>query len=72
VHVGDLAVGVGVLNDAVAQSAERRVGGPEGAQDDVGGRGDTLVGDDLVGDLVDETDFLLIYISSFSSSPLFV
>lgn len=65
-HVGDLAIGVGVLDNAVAQRAEGRVGGPEGAQDDVGGRGDALIGDDLVGDLVDETNFLLIYIFLFS------
>jgi hypothetical protein len=55
VHESDTAIGVGVLNDAVAESAEGGVGRPEGAENDVGGRGDTILGDDLVGDLIDET-----------------
>lgn len=56
VHVGDLAVRVGVLDDAVAELAEGSVGGPEGTEDDVGGGGDTVFGDDLVGDLIDKAD----------------
>ena len=55
VHVGDLAIGVGVLNDAVTQVAEGGVGGPEGAEDDIGSGGQALLGDDLVGDFIDET-----------------
>lgn len=55
VHVGDLSVGVGVLDDAVAKLTEGSVGRPEGAENDVGGGGDTVLGDDLVGDLIDET-----------------
>lgn len=54
VHVGDLAVGVGVLDDAVAQRAEGSIGRPEGAENDVGGWGQTLLRDDFVGNLVDE------------------
>lgn len=54
VHVGDLTVGVGVLNDRVAKSAEGSIGRPEGAQNDVGSGGLALLGDDLVGDLIDE------------------
>ena len=56
VHVGDLAIGVGVLNNAVAEGAERGIGRPEGAENDVGGGGQTLLGDDLVGDLIDEAN----------------
>lgn len=56
VHEGDLAVRVGVLDDAVAELAEGSVGGPEGTEDDVGGGGDTVFGDDLVGDLIDKAD----------------
>jgi hypothetical protein len=55
VHKSDTAMGIRVLDDAVAESAEGGVGRPEGAENDVGGRGDTVLGDDLVGDLIDET-----------------
>lgn len=55
VHESDTAIGLRVLDDAVAESAEGGVGRPEGAENDVGGRGDTVLGDDLVGDLIDET-----------------
>lgn len=55
VHVGDFAVGVGVLDDAVAEVAEGGVGRPEGAEDDVGGGRGAIFGDDFVGDFVDET-----------------
>lgn len=54
VHEGDLSVGVGVLNDAVAELTEGSVGRPEGTENDVGGGGDTLLSDDLVGDLIDK------------------
>lgn len=56
VHEGDLAVRVGVLDDAVTELAEGSVGRPEGAEDDVGGGGDTVFGDDLVGDLIDKAN----------------
>jgi hypothetical protein len=56
VHVGGLALGVRVLDDAVAESTEGSVGRPEGTEDNVGGRGKTLFGDDLVGDLIDEAN----------------
>lgn len=52
VHVCHLAVGVGVLDDGVTQTAEGSVGGPEGTQDHVGGRRCAVVEHDLVGDLV--------------------
>ncbi len=55
VHVCDFAVGVGVLDDAVAEVAEGSVGRPEGAEDDVGGRRKALFGDDAVCDFVNET-----------------
>jgi hypothetical protein len=57
VHVCDFAVGLGVLDDGVAELAEGSVGGPEGAEDDVGGGGEALFGDDAVGNFVDETIF---------------
>jgi hypothetical protein len=56
VHEGHTAIGLGVLDDAVAESAEGSVGGPEGAENNVGGGGDTILGDNLVGDLIDETE----------------
>jgi hypothetical protein len=56
VHVGGLALGVRVLDDAVAESTEGSVGRPEGTEDNVGGRGKALFGDDLVGDLIDEAN----------------
>lgn len=56
VHEGDATIGLGVLDDAVAESAEGSVGGPEGAENNVGGGGDTILSDDLVGDLIDETE----------------
>lgn len=56
VHEGDLAVGVGVLDDAVAEIAEGSVGRPEGAKNDIGRGGQALVSDDLVGDLIDKTN----------------
>lgn len=52
-HVGHLAVGVRVLDNGIAEAAERRVGRPEGAENDVGGGRDALLGDDLVGDFID-------------------
>jgi hypothetical protein len=55
VHEGNTAIGVGILNDAVAESAEWRIGGPEGTEDNVGGGGDAVLGDNLVGDLIDKT-----------------
>ena len=54
VHVGDLAIGVGVLDDGVAERTEWRIGRPEGAEDDIRGRRDTFVGGDLVGDFIDQ------------------
>jgi len=53
-HESDLSVGVRVLDNAVAEGAEGSIGRPEGTENDVGGRSDTLIGDNLVGDLVDE------------------
>jgi hypothetical protein len=61
VHVGDLAVGVGVLNDTVAEGTEGSVGRPEGAENNVGGGGEALLGDNLIGDLIDEADGRLVY-----------
>lgn len=55
VHICDLALGVWVLDNAVTKSTEGSIGRPEGAEDDVGGGRQTLLGDDLVGDLIDET-----------------
>lgn len=55
VHEGDAAVGVGVLDDAVAKSAEGSIGRPEGAENDVGSGGDAILSNDLVGDLINET-----------------
>lgn len=55
VHVGDFAVGVAVLDDAVAELAEGSVGGPEGSENDIGGWGDALFGDDFVCNLVDQS-----------------
>lgn len=56
VHEGNLAVGDGILDDAVAESAERSLGRPEGAEN--GGGGGNIVGveHDVVGDFVDETN----------------
>ena len=54
VHESDTTIGLGVLDNAVAESAEGGVGGPEGSEDNVGGGGDTVLGDDLVGDLIDK------------------
>jgi hypothetical protein len=56
VHVGDTAVGIRVLDDAVAESAEGSIGRPEGTENDVGGGGETVLSDDLVGDLVNEAN----------------
>ena len=56
VHVGDTAVGIRVLDDAVAESAEGSIGRPEGTENDVGGGGETILSNDLVGDLVNETN----------------
>jgi len=61
VHISDLTVGLGVLNDGVTQSAERSIGRPEGTQNNVGGGGLALLSDDLVGNLIDqrlETDHI--------------
>lgn len=56
VHEGDAAVGVGVLDDGRAVVAEGGVGGPEGAEDGGRGRVDVALGDDFVGDFVDEAE----------------
>lgn len=56
VHVGNLAMRVFVLNNAVAERAERSVRRPEGAENDVGGGGQALLGDNLVGDFVNEAN----------------
>lgn len=56
VHESNTAMGVRVLDNAVAESAEGSVGRPEGAENDVGGGGNTILGDDLVGDLIDKTN----------------
>jgi hypothetical protein len=58
VHEGNTAIGLGVLDDAVAESAEGRIGRPEGAEDNVGGGGDAVLGNNLVGDLIDKTNNL--------------
>jgi hypothetical protein len=56
VHQRDLAVGVGVGDDGVAELAEGRVGRPEGAEDGArSGRLARLV-DVLVCDLVDQPE----------------
>lgn len=55
VHLADAAGGCwGIDNDAAAEVAEGSVGGPEGAEDRGGGRVDVGLGDDLVGNLIDE------------------
>lgn len=59
-HEGDLAFRVGVLDDAVTERTERSIGRPEGAKDDIGGGSDSLLGDNLVGDLINETVQLLV------------
>jgi hypothetical protein len=64
VHESDTALGVRVLDDTIAKCAERSIGRPEGAEDDVGGGGDTVLGDDLVGDLIDETGNMLVFACS--------
>jgi len=51
-HVRDLAIGVRILNDAIAEITEGSIGRPEWAQDDVGGGGKTLFRDDFVCNLV--------------------
>lgn len=55
VHEGNTAIGLGVLNNAVAESSEGSIGRPEGTEDNVGSGGDAVLGNDLVGDLIDET-----------------
>lgn len=65
VHEGDLTVGVGVLDDAVAEIAEGSVGRPEGPENDVGGGSQTLVSDDFVGDLINKSD-LVVSIDCFN------
>lgn len=55
VHVGDFAVRVGVLDNAVAKLAERSVGRPEGSQNDIRCGGEALFGDDFVCNLVNES-----------------
>ena len=62
VHVGDLALGVRVLDDAVAERTEWRIGRPEGAENDIRGRRDTLVGGDFVGDFVDQTANVSLFV----------
>lgn len=55
VHLADAAGGGGgVDDDAAAEVTEGRVGRPEGPQDGGGGGVDVGLGDDLVGNLVDE------------------
>lgn len=56
VHESDTAIRLGILDDAVAEGAEGGVGGPERAENDVGSRGDAVLGDDLVGDLINKTN----------------
>ncbi|KAL3706207.1 hypothetical protein TMatcc_007217 [Talaromyces marneffei ATCC 18224] len=46
-HVGYLAVGVGVLDNAVSELAEGSLGRPEGAENDIGCGGEALFGDDF-------------------------
>jgi hypothetical protein len=55
VHEGDTAIRVRVLDDAVAESTERGIGRPEGTENNVGGGGDAIFGDNFVGNLIDET-----------------
>jgi hypothetical protein len=55
VHVGYFAVGVGILDNAVSELAEGSIGGPEGAENDIGCGGDALLGDDFVCDFIDES-----------------
>lgn len=55
VHVCNSATLLVVLNDAVAELTERCVGRPEGAENDVGGGGHALLGNNAVGNLVDES-----------------
>ena len=57
VHLGDAAVGRdAILDDGAAVLAEGGVGGPEGSEN--GGRGglETLLDDDLVGDLINKAE----------------
>lgn len=55
VHLGDAAVGGNaVLEDLTTELTEGSVGGPEGAENGGGGRVELALGDDLVGDLIDE------------------
>ena len=56
VHLGDAALGVGVLDDGATVLAEGRVRRPEGAQDGGGGGVDVALGDDLVGDLINQPE----------------
>lgn len=75
-HVGDFTVGVGVLDDAIAELAEGSVGGPEGTENDVGGGGEALFGDDFVCNLVDQSVivsyalFLLCWKRTYDSRPI--
>jgi hypothetical protein len=54
VHARHQPVRRHVLDDAGAEVAEGSVGGPEGPEDRGGGRVDAVLGDELVGDFVDE------------------
>lgn len=71
VHEGNATIGFGILNDAVTESAEGCIGRPEGAEDNVGGGGDAILSDNLVGDLINKTKlmsvFSLFYLFRFSS-----
>lgn len=55
VHQSNLSLVVGVLDDSLAIVAEGCVWRPEGAENGGGSRYFTRFGDDLVGDLIDET-----------------
>ena len=61
VHVCDSATLLVVLNDAVAELTERSVGRPEGTENDVGSGRHALLGDNAVGNLVDEPIRLVSY-----------
>ena len=59
VHECNSATLVGILNDAVTELTERSVGRPEGTENDVGSGRHALLGDNAVGDLVDEAVLLI-------------
>ena len=69
VHVGDSALGIGVLDDAVAQRAEGSVGRPEGAENDIGCGRDAFISDDFICDFIDKTGTISILFLSFFPLP---